>query len=77
MLMLPAFMKRSLKSKGYIEIDDSVDYKLNKGHAKFFYNKLRYVEYRYEQLRKEMISRGFNANPSLDLSMFSEELFND
>ena len=77
MLMLPAFMKRSLRAKGHIEVDNSIEYRLNKGHAKFFYNKLKYVEKRYKEIEKEMISRGFSANPSLDLSMFPRELFND
>lgn len=76
MLMLPAFMKRSLKAKNRIDIDESTEYKLNTGHAKFFYNKLKYVENRYKEIEKEMISRGFKANPSLDLSMFPDELFN-
>jgi deoxyribonuclease (pyrimidine dimer) len=76
MLMLPAFMKRTLKAKGYIDIDESIVYKLNTGHAKFFYNKLKYVENRYKQIQTEMRSRGFEANPSLDLSMFPKELFN-
>jgi deoxyribonuclease (pyrimidine dimer) len=76
MLMLPAFMKRSLKSDNGLVLDDSIEYKLNTGHARFFYNKLKYVEERYKQIESEMISRGFEANPSLDLSMFPKELFN-
>ncbi len=77
MLMLPAFMKRSLKAKGRLEIDESIDYKLNTGHARFFYNKLKYVENRYKEIESEMKRRYFKANPSLDLSMFPKELFND
>jgi deoxyribonuclease (pyrimidine dimer) len=33
---------------------------LGKGHVKFFYNKLRYLHKRYEQLYKECMKRGYN-----------------
>ncbi len=33
---------------------------LGKGHVKFFYNKLKYLHKRYEQLYAECIRRGYN-----------------
>lgn len=37
-------------------------YSLGKGHVKFFYNKLLYLERRFLELVKEMQSRGFKPN---------------
>jgi deoxyribonuclease (pyrimidine dimer) len=76
-LMLPAFMKRSLKSKAGFSTTDSIKYTLNTGHAKFFYNKLNYVLKRYKEIELEMLKRGYQANPTLDLSIFDKNLFND
>src|ERR1700740_2500206 len=33
---------------------------LGKGHVKFFYDKLKYLHNRYEQLYKECTARGYN-----------------
>lgn len=37
-------------------------YTLGKGHVKFFYDKLAYLEQRFYQLVEEMISRGYKPN---------------
>jgi deoxyribonuclease (pyrimidine dimer) len=76
-LMLPPYLRRSIASKnGLILLEDS-NYRLSTGHARFFYDKLLYVEKRYKEIEVEMIARGYNTNPNLDLSSFPKELFND
>ena len=37
------------------------EFTLGTGHVKFFYNKLKYLKNRYEELYEECISRGFNV----------------
>lgn len=36
-------------------------FRLGPGHVKFFYNKLKYLQNRYEQLYAECVKRGFNV----------------
>lgn len=74
-LMLPAYIKRSLNSKQGLILLDSSTYTLNTGHARFFYDKLEYVRLRYKDIELEMLDRGYRANPSLDLSSFDKRLF--
>ena len=51
---------------------------LGKGHVKFFYNKLKYLRDRYEQLYKECIARGYNMTYFGDaFTDLPEELFNN
>jgi len=38
------------------------EFTLGKGHVSFFYNKLKYLKDRYEDLYKECKSRGFNVS---------------
>lgn len=40
-------------------------YVLGKGHVTFFYDKLDYLFYRYEQLYFELIERGFDLNSKI------------
>ena len=35
---------------------------LGTGHVKFFYNKLKYIHSRFDQLRQELLNREFAAN---------------
>lgn len=58
--MLPKALVRSLKSKTPIKIPK--EYTLNGGHGKFFYNKLNFIEQRFNELVTEMKSRGFATN---------------
>lgn len=37
-------------------------YILGTGHVKFFFDKMQFLEQRFEQLVNEMISRGYNPN---------------
>ena len=75
-LMLVPYIRRSMKSKNGIQLSESKNYTLGTGHAKFFYDKLLYVQERYNQIQEEMKSRGFNTNPKLDLSNLPDNLFN-
>ena len=38
------------------------EFTLGTGHVKFFYNKLKYLYDRYQSLRSEAVSRGFNVS---------------
>lgn len=75
MLMLPAYLKRSVVSKDGLILYEGKEYVLNTGHARFFYDKLSYVYLRYKEIEVEMNKRGFRTNPTLDLTMFPKSLF--
>jgi len=77
MLMLPAYLNRSIASKSGFRLYDKIEYTLNTGHARFFYDKLKYVDDRYKAIEIEMNNRGFKTNPTLNLSKFPKTLFND
>jgi deoxyribonuclease (pyrimidine dimer) len=50
----------TIKSGKAIIKDIPAKFTLGKGHVKFFYNKLKFLHKRYEQLYKECIARGYN-----------------
>jgi len=61
--MMPKVLIRSIYSKkGIIKDDLPVEYTLNTGHGKFFYYRMQYIVNRFEELKKEIISRGFQCN---------------
>ena len=64
-LMLEAYIKKYPKIKQR-EIPEN--YCLGKGHMKFFKNKIKYLEQRHEELKKEMRKRGFQTNKSLSFN---------
>lgn len=54
-------------------------YVLGTGHVKFFYNKMKYLEKRFESLVSEMLSRGYNPTYR-DSSIFipiDKKFYND
>lgn len=51
-------------------------YKLGQGHILFFKNKLKYLEERFEIIKKEMKRRGFNGNKEIKLGDFDNKLVN-
>jgi deoxyribonuclease (pyrimidine dimer) len=53
------------------------EFTLNKGHIKFFKNKLVYIKKRHETLKKEMRERGFVTNKTIKLSDYPQELHQD
>ena len=61
--MVPAALNRTLKSKNGLDTSKIKNrYTLNQGHVYFFYNKGRYLDQRYQDIIKEMKSRGFNPD---------------
>lgn len=38
------------------------DYKLGTGHVRFFFNKLKFLQKRYDLLHQECLARGFKVN---------------
>jgi deoxyribonuclease (pyrimidine dimer) len=72
MLMLVACIKK------YPSIDDiPSNFTLNKGHMKFFKDKVLYLSKRHELLKKEMKKRGFKTNKTIEISEFNKENLND
>ena len=66
-------------AKGKYNMDGIPEqFKLGKGHVKFFYNKLLYLKHRYIRLYKECIKRGFNVQNYIKAwDNVPEELMND
>lgn len=63
-LMIPGSLKRTLKSKNGIQKNKiPKKFTLNSGHIYFFYDKGLYLYFRYFELRKEMLFRGFKIDP--------------
>lgn len=61
--MIPAALKRSLKSKrGFKPEDIPPEFMLGRGHVKFFYDKGKYLDERYEALKKELKRRGYKLD---------------
>lgn len=61
-----AVIKLQEQGKKPSDVDIPDQYVLGKGHVKFFYNKIGWLRFRYEQLRKELVySRGFDLDESL------------
>jgi deoxyribonuclease (pyrimidine dimer) len=78
MLMLLGYVERYPKIrviKGQSEIPEN--YTLNKGHMKFFKDKLLYLKNRHELIKKEMIKRGFKPTKKIDLKKYPKNLRND
>ena len=79
--MIHAALRKSLKTKSVHEVLKSIPKKftLNTGHVRHFYNKLKFLDARYELLRQEMINRGMNPDPSrhLDVSGIPYVFFGD
>lgn len=73
---LPKNLQQSLnrKSKPFSESEISPEYVLGKGHVKFFLNKFKWLEKRFEELLEECDSREFNVNYR-DSSIFSNVPF--
>jgi len=70
--MVPAALKRSLKTKPLAQVLRSIpkDFTLNRGHVLFFYDKLKYLSNRYDLLSEELRNRGYRKE--LEWNTFSE-----
>lgn len=62
--MVPAALRRSLRSAEPATILARIPpaFTLNKGHVTFFYNKLAYLQARYDDLVHEMRERGYSPD---------------
>lgn len=77
-LMLLGYVERypEIKMiKGKSEIPE--EYTLNKGHIKFFKDKLKYLKKRHEDVKKEMKKREFKTDITIDLKKYPKNLHND
>jgi len=72
-------LSRSINSGKFYLNNIPKKYTLNKGHVKFFYNKGRYLYRRFNELKCELIKRGYNINDDITFNTdyFSNEYFND
>lgn len=62
--MVPASLRRSLRTKSPSEVMRSIpkNFTLNAGHVKFFYNKLAFLQRRFDRLADEMERRGYSPD---------------
>jgi len=62
-LMVPAALRRSLRTRAPSAIIAGIpkEFTLNKGHISFFFDKLRFLEQRYDTLKDEMRKRGYTV----------------
>ena len=79
--MVPAALRRSLRTKSKEEVISSIPNKftLNSGHVKFFYDKLEFLQYRFIALAEEMKHRGYIPDESRieAFSGFDNVFYND
>ena len=78
---LPGNLKLSLtrSSRPFSISEIPAEYVLGTGHVKFFYDKMFYLQKRFESLVEEMLSRGYNPKFT-DSSIFipeNNEYYND
>ncbi len=61
---LPGNLKKSLdrKTKPFSMSEIPSEYTLGKGHVKYFYDKMLFLEKRFQALVDEMLKRGYNPN---------------
>lgn len=81
MPMVPSALRRSLRTRSKTSILDGIprQFTLGKGHVTFFYDKLSYLNKRYDEVRNELLRRGFNLDDSRTFGAadFSPEFYND
>lgn len=70
---LPNNLATSLNRKGkpFSITEIPPEYTLGKGHVKYFYNKMLYLQKRFESLVEEMLRRGYNPQ-FRDSSIFTK-----
>ena len=80
-LMVPAALRRSLRTIPKEVTLKSIpkQFTLNAGHVKFFFDKLTFLERRYESLKDEMRLRGYFVAESRTQNFegFDPEFYND
>lgn len=62
--MVPAALRRSLRTRTPADINNGIPKKftLNRGHVTFFYNKLAFLQRRFDALADEMERRGYTPD---------------
>lgn len=79
-MRLPKNLIKSLnrESSPFCMSEIPPEYVLGSGHVKFFYNKMKYLKNRFEELVEEMIDRGYEPSYT-DSDMFDSDefFFND
>jgi deoxyribonuclease (pyrimidine dimer) len=75
-LQLMGSYRKSLYSKNGI-FGIPREFTLNKGHVKFFYNKIAYLHKRFKEIQIEMELRGFKSNKEFSLEHVKPEHYND
>lgn len=77
---LPGNLKKSLerKTKPFSSLEIPPEYVLGSGHVKFFYDKMFFLQKRFESLVEEMLTRGYNPKFT-DSSIFKVDtrFYND
>lgn len=70
---LPGNLKTALtrKSKPFSFTEIPSEYVLGTGHVKFFFDKMQFLEQRFEQLVAEMLKRGYNPS-YMDSTIFRD-----
>jgi len=77
-LMLCGALTKTLKSKvGFQSHKISKSYVLGKGHIYFFFDKGKYLHRRFDELRQEMMSRGFTPTKMFPVLLWPSNLYND
>ena len=79
--MVGPALQRSMKSKNWNKTRQDIpsEFTLNAGHVKFFYNKGKYLNKRYQLIVKEMKRRGMNpdSNRKFKKDHFPSKFYND
>lgn len=73
-------LQRSLKrKKPFTKTEIPKVYTLNEGHVKFFYDKGKFLDNRFTEIKKELLKRGYNINKDKDFNRedFPREFYND
>jgi len=80
-IMVPGSLKRSLMTSSKLMVLSGIPKKftLNTGHVKFFYNKLTFLQNRFDRLCNEMERRGYHPDRSRRQSFdgFDDRFYND
>ena len=79
--MVPASLRRSLSTSSKLMVISGIPKKftLNTGHVKFFYNKLTFLQARFDRLCDEMERRGYIPDRTRTVAFdgFDERFYND
>ena len=71
-------IKRTNECKPIILHDQPKEFKLGTGHEKFFYDKIKFLHHRWQDLHQECINRGFNMTDYSDaFTGVPEKYYND